>query len=107
MLSDRAGPRSSRAEAVKTKDDGPSIPRRISDFLIADGSMYCGNCLQKHIGLKWRSQVNMVIATLSVTVYFKLGDGECCACNQTKRVVQAVSRSAPMTSLRLASSSRR
>jgi hypothetical protein len=56
--------------------------------------MYCNDCLQTHTGLKWRQQVNLVIATLSVTAYFKLGDGECCACNRTKRVVQAVVRSA-------------
>jgi hypothetical protein len=69
--------------------------------------MYSGDCLRKLTGLKWLSQVNLVIATLSVTAYFKLGDGECCACNQTKRVVQAVSRSALMTSLSLATRSRR
>jgi hypothetical protein len=52
--------------------------------------MYCGACIQKHVGLKWREQVQLVIATLAVTARFKCGIAECWACHEVKRVVQAV-----------------
>jgi hypothetical protein len=77
---------------VKT-NNGRSVPQRICDFLVGDGQMYCDPCLRKHTGLKWREQVNLVTATLAVTPYFKRSDGECCACHQMTRVVQAVPRS--------------
>jgi hypothetical protein len=52
--------------------------------------MYCDACIQKHVGLKWRGQVQLVIAALAVTAYFKCGVAECCSCHEVKRVVQAV-----------------
>jgi hypothetical protein len=80
---------------VKTnKGDEPFLPRRISDFLVGDGGMYCDACIQKRLGLRWRQRVQLVTATLAVTAYFKRGDGKCSACHQMMRVVQAVPRRA-------------
>jgi hypothetical protein len=69
-----------------------SVPKRVHDFLVRDGRLYCDACIQKHVGLKWRAQAQLVVATLAVTAHFKCGIAECCACHEIKRVVQAVPR---------------
>jgi hypothetical protein len=74
-----------------------SIPQRINDFLVRrEGRMYCDNCIQERLGLRWRQQVQLITAVLAVTDSFERNVGECCTCHQVKQVVQAVARSAKL-----------
>jgi hypothetical protein len=51
--------------------DARSVPQRIKDFLVRrQGRMYCDTCIQERLGLKWRQQVQVITATLSITESF-------------------------------------
>lgn len=68
-----------------------SLPRRISDFLAQRRyRMYCDTCIQERLGLKWRQQVQLVTATLSVTAAFTREINKCCTCGQVKQVTHAL-----------------
>jgi hypothetical protein len=69
-----------------------SVPKRIHDFLVWDGRMYCDPCIQEHLGLRWHQQVPQITATLAVTNFFKRSVGQCCACSELTHVVQAVGK---------------
>jgi hypothetical protein len=72
---------------------GPTrtVPERIAEFLVGHASaMYCDQCIQDQLGLKWRQQVQLVTATLAVTNLFRRDSGQCQTCNQFKQVIQHV-----------------
>jgi hypothetical protein len=67
-----------------------TVPARISDFLIQRlERMYCDTCIQERLGLKWRQQVQLITATLGVTIEFRRETDRCCTCEQTKQVTCA------------------
>lgn len=51
--------------------------------------MYCDDCVQERLGLKWRQQVQVITATLAVTGSFDRRMGICCVCHKSKQVIQA------------------
>ncbi len=68
-----------------------SVPERINSFLLErKGQQYCDSCIQEWLGLKWRQQVQLITATLSVTSAFRRERGFCCSCKDHKRVIAAV-----------------
>ena len=68
-----------------------SVPERINGFLLERrGQPYCDSCIQEWLGLKWRQQVQLITATLSVTAAFRRDRGFCCNCNDHKRVIAAL-----------------
>jgi hypothetical protein len=72
---------------------GPSrtVPERIAEFLVShECAMYCDQCIQDQLGLKWRQQVQLVTATLAVTDLFQRDSGQCQICNQLKHVIRHV-----------------
>ena len=67
-----------------------TVPARISDFLIQRlERMYCDTCIQERLGLKWRQQVQLITATLGVTIEFRRETDRCRTCGQTKQVTWA------------------
>jgi hypothetical protein len=50
--------------------------------------MYCDDCIQQRMGLKWRQQVQLVTATLAVTASFSRLTGTCSACYRTRQVIR-------------------
>jgi hypothetical protein len=72
---------------------GPTrtVPERIAEFLVGhERAMYCDQCIQDQLGLKWRQQVQLVTATLAVTNLFQRDSGQCHNCNQLKHVIRHV-----------------
>jgi hypothetical protein len=72
---------------------GPTrtVPERIAEFLVGHkNAMYCDQCIQDQLGLKWRQQVQLVTATLAVTRLFARDSGQCQNCNQYKQVIRHV-----------------
>jgi hypothetical protein len=72
---------------------GPTrtVPERIAEFLVGhEHAMYCDQCIQDQLGLKWRQQVQLVSATLAVTNLFQRDSGQCQNCNQFKQVIKYV-----------------
>jgi Domain of unknown function (DUF4118) len=72
---------------------GPTrtVPERIAEFLVGhERAMYCDQCIQDQLGLKWRQQVQLVTATLAVTNLFQRDSGQCQNCNQLKHVIRHV-----------------
>src|ERR1700733_2648970 len=68
-----------------------SLPQRISEFLAQRRDrMYCDTCIQERLGLKWRQQVQLVTATLSVTAAFGREFNKCCTCGEIKQVTHAL-----------------
>ena len=58
-----------------------SVPERINSFLVGHkDEPYCDSCIQEWLGLKWRQQVQLITATLSVTPSFSRDRGFCCSC---------------------------
>ena len=69
-----------------------SVPERINSFLVEHkDEPYCDSCIQQWLGLKWRQQVQLITATLSVTPSFRRDRGFCCSCRDHKRVIAALS----------------
>ena len=69
-----------------------SVPERINSFLVEHkDEPYCDSCIQQWLGLKWRQQVQLITATLSVTPRFRRDRGFCCSCRDHKRVIAALS----------------
>jgi hypothetical protein len=72
---------------------GPTrtVPERIAEFLVGhEQAMFCDQCIQDQLGLKWRQQVQLVTATLAVTSLFQRDSGQCQTCNQFKQVIKHV-----------------
>jgi Domain of unknown function (DUF4118) len=72
---------------------GPTrtVPERIAEFLVGhERAMYCDQCIQDQLGLKWRQQVQLVTATLAVTNLFQRDSGQCQNCKQLKHVIRHV-----------------
>jgi hypothetical protein len=72
---------------------GPTrtVSERVAEFLVGHGhAMYCDQCIQDQLGLKWRQQVQLVSATLAVTNMFQRDSGQCQNCNQFKQVIKYV-----------------
>jgi Domain of unknown function (DUF4118) len=68
-----------------------TVPERVAEFLVGcDYAMYCDQCIQDQLGLKWRQQVQLVTAMLAVTSLFRRDSGQCQACNQFKQVIRHV-----------------
>jgi two-component system sensor histidine kinase KdpD len=68
-----------------------TVPERIAEFLAGrPNAMYCDQCIQDQLGLKWRQQVQLVTATLAVTDLFRRDSGSCQTCNQFKQVIRHV-----------------
>jgi hypothetical protein len=68
-----------------------TVPERIGEFLVVhEHAMYCDQCIQDQLGLKWRQQVQLVTATLAVTPLFQRVSGQCQTCNQFKQVIKYV-----------------
>jgi Domain of unknown function (DUF4118) len=75
------------------KFGGPTrtVPERVAEFLVGrENAMYCDQCIQDQLGLKWRQQVQLVTATLAVTRLFQRDSGQCRTCNQFKQVIRHV-----------------
>jgi K+-sensing histidine kinase KdpD len=72
-----------------------TVPERIAEFLVNSDGMYCDQCIQKNLGLKWRQQVQLVTATLAVMTPFERSITQCCSCSETK---QAIGISVPVES---------
>jgi hypothetical protein len=69
-----------------------SVPERINSFLLEHkDEPYCDSCIQQWLGLKWRQQVQLITATLSVTPSFRRNRGFCCSCKDHKQVIVALS----------------
>lgn len=67
-----------------------TVPEKIRDFLTdRKARMFCDDCVQERLGLKWRQQVQVITATLAVTGSFERKTGICCMCDKTKQVIQA------------------
>ena len=68
-----------------------SVPVRVRDFLTTrTGRMYCDDCIQGRLGLKWRQQVQLVTATLGVTPSFDRRMEHCSVCDELKQVICAL-----------------
>lgn len=68
-----------------------TVPERIAEFLVGhEQAMYCDQCIQDRLGLKWRQQVQLVTATLAVTNLFQRDSGQCQTCGQLKQVIKHV-----------------
>jgi hypothetical protein len=68
-----------------------SIPEKISNFLVQrQGRMYCDSCIQERLGLKWRQQVQLITATLGVTVVFQREFNRCSTCECIKQVTYSL-----------------
>ncbi|MGE3147515.1 MAG: DUF4118 domain-containing protein [Pseudorhodoplanes sp.] len=68
----------------------PTVPERVRDFLLTNNdAMYCDSCIQEHLGLKWRQQVQLITATLGVTREFRRDLACCSGCNEEKQATQA------------------
>jgi uncharacterized RDD family membrane protein YckC len=68
-----------------------TVPERIAEFLVGhECAMYCDQCIQDELGLKWRQQVQLVTATLAVTNLFQRDFGQCQTCKQFKQVIRHV-----------------
>jgi hypothetical protein len=68
-----------------------TVPERIAEFLVGhEHAMYCDQCIQDQLGLKWRQQVQLVTATLAVTNLFQRDSGQCQSCGQFKQVIKHV-----------------
>jgi hypothetical protein len=68
-----------------------TVPERIAEFLVGhEQAMYCDQCIQDQLGLKWRQQVQLVTATLAVTNLFQRDSGQCQTCGQLKQVIKHV-----------------
>ena len=68
-----------------------SVPERINSFLVEHkDEPYCDSCIQEWLGLKWRQQVQLITATLSVTPSFHRERGFCCSCKDHKQVITAL-----------------
>ncbi|HUC50618.1 MAG TPA: DUF4118 domain-containing protein [Xanthobacteraceae bacterium] len=68
-----------------------TVPERVAEFLVGRAcAMYCDQCIQDQLGLKWRQQVQLVTATLAVTKLFRRDSGQCQTCNQFKQVIRHV-----------------
>jgi hypothetical protein len=66
-------------------------PEKVRDFLQARrGRSYCDECIQIRMGLRWRQQVQLITATLSVTRSFERSQDICCYCNERKHVICAL-----------------
>jgi hypothetical protein len=52
--------------------------------------MYCDSCIQEHLGLKWRQQVQLITATLGVTGEFRRDLAHCSGCQEQKQATQAI-----------------
>src|SRR5437870_2291064 len=62
-----------------------TVPEKVRDFLeIRSGRMYCDECIQHRLGLKWRQQVQLVTATLGVTDAFPRLSDVCSGCGERK-----------------------
>ena len=69
----------------------PTVPERVKEFLAGrEGEMFCDSCIQEHLGLKWRQQVQLITATLGVTRDFKRDLARCQGCEEDKQATQAV-----------------
>ncbi len=70
-----------------------TIPERVRDFLnVRSGRMYCDDCIQERMGLKWRQQVQLITLTLSVTPAYQRRTEHCSVCKERKQVICAVAR---------------
>jgi K+-sensing histidine kinase KdpD len=68
-----------------------TVPERIAELLVGhEPAMYCDQCIQDQLGLKWRQQVQLVTATLAVTNLFRRDTGPCQSCSQLKQVIKHV-----------------
>ena len=73
-----------------------TLPKRVSDFLNQrQDRMYCDTCIQERLGLKWRQQVQLITATLSVTSAFRREVNKCCTCGEVKQVTSSISHLLP------------
>ncbi len=75
-----------------------TVPEKVRDFLeVRSGRMYCDDCIQQRLGLKWRQQVQLVTATLGVTAAFPRQSEVCSGCGERKQVIRAARVLTPAT----------
>jgi K+-sensing histidine kinase KdpD len=81
----------SRRQVLRLSGAARTVPERIAEFLVGRKcTMYCDQCIQDQLGLKWRQQVQLVTATLAVTNLFRRDSGQCQTCHQLKQVIRHV-----------------